>query len=162
MWRKPAIPAQQCFGDFGISLLSGLGLAVKNRFGLHPAKMPDGSPAPLEIAAEFDRAGLMDGVTTFNLHPHLPHFEKLGDSVAQFDVLAGQPIDPGASPHPFTAEGRSDFDALLQTKPHVFPARLLICDTTTWSSTVGGLDSQERFWRNVVLQKRGVGQRIHA
>ncbi|MEI9995050.1 MAG: hypothetical protein WDM91_10680 [Rhizomicrobium sp.] len=152
----PAIPARQSFGDFGLSLLGGLGLAVENRFGLHPAKMPDGAPAPLEIAAAFDRAGLMAGVTTFNLHAHLPHFERLGDSVAKLDVLARQPIDPDAPPHPFTATGRRDFDALLQTGPDVFPGRVLVCDTTTWSSTVGGLDSLQRFWRNVALQKRGV------
>jgi hypothetical protein len=29
----------------------------------------------------------------------------------------------------------------------------LICDATTWSSTAGGLDSLQRFWRNVVLLK---------
>ncbi len=150
----PAIPARQCFGDFGISLLNGLGLPVRNRFGLRPAKLPDGSPAPLEIAGAFDRAGLMEGVATFNLHAHLPHFERLGDSVAKLDVLARQPIDPGAPPHPFTMGGRGDFDALLQSKPDVFRGRLLICDTTTWSSTAGGVDSLQRFWRNVALLNR--------
>ncbi|HEY0224406.1 MAG TPA: hypothetical protein VGC38_07840 [Pseudolabrys sp.] len=150
----PAIPARQGFGDFGISLLKGLGLQVRNRFGLHPAKLPDGSPAPLDIAAEFDRAGLMEGVTTFNLHAHLPHFERRGDSVTKLDVLARQPIDLDAPPHPFTAGGRRDFDALLQSRPDVFRGRLLICDATTWSSTVGGLDSLQRFWRNVVSLKR--------
>jgi hypothetical protein len=150
----PGIPARQGFGDFGISLLSGLGLSVRNRFGLHPAKLPDGSPAPLEIAAAFDRSGLMAGVTTFNLHVHLPHFERLGDSVAKLDVLARQPIDFDAPPHPFTAGGRRDFDALLQSKPDVFRGRLLICDSTTWSSTAGGVDSLQRFWRNVVQLKR--------
>jgi hypothetical protein len=153
----PAIPAQQAFGDFGISLLHGLGLEVRNRFGLRPAKLPDGSPAPLEIAADLDRAGLMEGVTTFNLHPHLPHFERLGDSASKLDVLARQPIDLGAPPHPFTAAGRGDFDALLQSRPEVFPARLLICDTTTWSSTTGGVESLQRFWKNVALLKRAAG-----
>jgi hypothetical protein len=149
-----AIPARQSFGDFGISLLNGLDLSVRNRFGLRPAKLPDGSPAPLEIAAAFDRAGLMEGVTTFNLHAHLPHLERLGDSVAKLDVLARQLIDFDAPPHPFTAGGRRDFDALLQSKPGVFRGRLLICDTTTWSSTAGGVDSLQRFWRNVVMLKR--------
>jgi hypothetical protein len=149
----PAIPAKQSFGDFGILLLEGLGLPVRNRFGLHPAKMPDGLPAPLSVAAEFDRFGLMEGVTTFNLHPHLPHLERMGDSIRKLDVLARQRIDPGAPAHPFTADGRGDFDALLQTKPDVFPGCLLICDTTTWSSTVGGLDSLQRFWKNMVLRK---------
>lgn len=150
----PAIPARQCFGDFGISLLQGLDLPVKNRFGLRPAKLADGVPAALSIAGECDRSHLLEGVTTFNLHPHLPHFERLNGSEAKLDVLARQLIDLGAPPHPFTAAGRVDFDALLQTKSGVFPGRLLICDTTMWSSTAGGLESLQRFWRNVVLLKR--------
>jgi hypothetical protein len=150
----PTIPARQCFGDFGISLLQGLGLPVKNRFGLRPATLPDGTPAPLSIASEFDRDRLMEGVMTFNLHPHLPHFERQNGSTAKLDVLVRQLIDLRAPPHPFTAGGRVDFDALLQTKTGVFPGRLLICDTTMWSSTVGGLESLQRFWRNVVLLKR--------
>src|ERR1700744_2443970 len=148
-----AIPPTQSFGGFGLSLLNGLGLNVRNRFGLHPAKLPDGSPAPLAVAAELDRSKLLEGVTTFNLHAHLPHFERLGDSAAKLDVLARQPIDMDAPPHPFTAT-RRDFDALLQSKAEVFPGRVLICDATTWSSTVGGLDSLERFWRNVVTLNR--------
>jgi hypothetical protein len=159
-----AIPAWQCFGDFGIALLDGLGLTVKNRFGLRPAKLPDGSPAPLTIAGACDLAGLMDCVPNFNLHAHLPHFERLGGATAKLDVLARQPIDPNAPPHPFTADGRRDFDALLQTKPDVFPGRVLICDTTTFSSTAGGVDSLRRFWRNVVTLKRRVpsGQGVGA
>ena len=146
----PAIPARQCFGDFGIAVLEGLGAPVRNRFGLRPAKLADGSPAPLEIAAELDRRGLMAGVTTFNLHPHLPQLERLGEGLAKLQVLARQPIDMEAPPHPFTAGGRRDFDALLQSGAGVFPGQLLVCDTTTFSSTVGGLESLQRFWRNVV------------
>lgn len=148
----PAIPPRQSFGDFGLSLLEGLGLALRNRFGLHPARMPDGSPAPVTIAAEHDRFKLLDGVATFNLHPHLPHFECLGDSAAKIDVLARQPIDPTAPPHPFTADGRQDFDALLQSRASALPGSVLVCDTTMWSSTVGGLECLERFWRNVVTR----------
>jgi hypothetical protein len=149
----PAIPAKQCFGDFGISLLQGLGLPVKNRFGLRPAKLADGTPAPLGIASEFDRDHLLEGVTTFNLHPHLPHFERLNRSRDRLDVLARQSIDLTAPPHPFAEGGQADFDALLQTKAGVFPGRLLICDATMWSSTVGGLESLQRLWRNVVVLK---------
>jgi hypothetical protein len=116
----PGIPARQSFGDFGISLLDGLGLSVRNRFGLRPAKTPDGSPTPLRISAELDRTGLLESVTTFNLHPHLPHFERLGDSMGKLEVLARQPIDPEAPPHPFTAGGRREFDALLQSKTGAF------------------------------------------
>jgi hypothetical protein len=133
-------------------LLDGLGLTVRNRFGLHPATQPDGSPTPVQITSELDRAGLLNGVTTLNHHPHLPHFERLGDSADKIDVLVRQLIDSQAPPHPFTAGGRPDFDALLQTKPNVFPGSLLICDTTTWSSTTGGVESLQRLWQNVVLR----------
>ncbi|HEY0107046.1 MAG TPA: hypothetical protein VGB91_13255 [Rhizomicrobium sp.] len=77
--------------------------------------------------------------------------------MAKLDVLARQPIDPGAPPHPFAANGRRDFDALLQSKPGIFPGRVLICDTTIWSSTAGGIDNLQRFWRNVVSLKRAAG-----
>jgi hypothetical protein len=152
----PAIPARQCFGDFGLALLHGLGLPVRNRFGLRPAKLPDGSPAPLDIAAALDRSGLMVGVTSFNLHAHLPHLERLGDGAAKLDVLARQQIDRHAPPHPFTADGRYDFDALLQSTQEAFRGRLLICDTTIFSSTAGGVEGLQRFWRNVVLLKRAI------
>ncbi|HEY1725382.1 MAG TPA: hypothetical protein VGF89_08160 [Steroidobacteraceae bacterium] len=155
----PGIPARQCFGDFGIALLHGLGLSVKNRFGLRPAKMSDGSPAPLGISSPIDRAGLLEGVTTFNLHPHLPHFERLGEGIGKLEVLARQLIDPRAPPHPFTAQGRRDFDVLLQSNPDVFRGRVLICDATTWSSTVGGVESLQRFWHNVaMLQKSSLSR----
>lgn len=61
----------------------------------------------------------------------IPHFGRLGDSMGKLHMLALQPMDPRAPPHPFTAGGRLDFDALLQSKPDLFPGRLLICDTTT-------------------------------
>jgi hypothetical protein len=150
-----AIPATQRFGDFAVALLEGLGLEVVNRFGLRPARNADGSPAPLEIARPLDRFGLMAGVETFNGHLHLPHFERLGESATKLDVLARQPIDLAAPGHPFVVEGHTTFDALLQARSDVFPGRLLICDTTTWSSTQGGVDSLQRFWKNVACLPRG-------
>jgi len=145
-----AIPSQQRFGTFGLSLLEGLGIPIKNRFGLRPAKTTDGNPAPLRVSTSADRFGVMSGVTTFNLHPHLPHFEMLGSSPSKLDVLARQAIDPTASPHPFAQGGRGDFDALLQTKPETFAGQLFISDPTIWMSTAGGLESLQRFWRNVL------------
>ncbi len=74
------IPPQQRFGGYARSLLAGLGISVENRFGLHPATTADGSPAPIEIDSALDRSNFLNGVSTFNLHPHLPHFERLGDA----------------------------------------------------------------------------------
>jgi hypothetical protein len=67
---------------------------------------------------------------------------------------AGAVVDKGLYRLPFTVAVRVDFDALLPTMPGVFPGRLLSCGTTMWSFTVGGLESLQRFSRNVVLLKR--------
>jgi hypothetical protein len=143
------IPPQQRFGNFARSLLAGLGVPVENRFGLRPASEPDGSPAPVEIATELDRLSLLEGVFTFNLHPHLPHLERIGEAAARLDVLARQKIDLTAPPHPFTRD-RSDFDALLLSRPDAFAGALFVSDATLWSSTAGGVDSLRRLWTNVV------------
>lgn len=144
-----SIPPQQRFGGFARSLLAGLGVPVENRFGLHPASEPDGSPSPIEVEDGIDHLGLLTGVSTFNLHPHLPHFERFGDAIEKMAVLARQRIDLTAPPHPFTQGGRNTFDALLLSRPGVFAGDLLVGDTTLWSSTAGGVDSLRRFWTNV-------------
>ena len=144
------IPPRQGFGGFGRSLLASLGVPVENRFGLRPATRPDGSPMPIEIENQLDRLRLLDGVKTFNVHPHLPHFERLGDAAQKMDVLARQQIDLTAPPHPFTRDGRSTFDAMLQSRPQVFGGDLLVADATLWSSTAGGIDNLRQFWTNVV------------
>lgn len=144
------IPPQQQFGGFARSLLAGLGVPVENRFGLRPAIRPDGSPAAIEVETSIDHLHLLRDVDTFNLHPHLPHLERQGDAVARLDVLARQKIDLTAPPHPFTRDGRTTFDALLQSGQETFVGTLLVSDTTLWSSTAGGVDSLRRLWSNVV------------
>ncbi|MFM0505307.1 hypothetical protein [Paraburkholderia caffeinilytica] len=143
------IPPRQQFGGFARSLLAGLGVPVENRFGLRPAPEADGSPVPIEADRTRDRLGLLQSVSTFNLHPHLPQLERLGDAVDKLDVLARQRIDPAAPPHPFTRD-HSTFDALLQSRPDTFAGTLLVSDTTLWSSTAGGVDSLRELWTNVV------------
>jgi hypothetical protein len=143
------VPGQQRFGGFARSLLRDLGVAVSNKFGLRPAKMQDGSPAAIQINSEADRFNLLQGVRTFNLHPHLPHFEMLDDSPHKMDVLVEQLLALEAPPHPFVEQGRKTFDALLQSKPNVFGGRLLICDATIWTSTNGGLGSVRQLWANM-------------
>ena len=148
------IPPRQGFGGFARTLLAGLGAPVENRFGLRPATAADGSPAPIDADRSLDDLGLLEGVETFNLHPHLPQLERLGDSMARMQVLARQRIDLSAPPHPFIQNGRDRFDALLQSSPDAFAGRLLVCDTTLFSSTTGGLDSLRRLWANI-LQRPG-------
>jgi hypothetical protein len=151
------IPPQQGFGGFARTLLAGLGMPVENRFGLRPAAEPDGSPAPIEIDHALDALHLLRGVQTFNLHPHLPQLERIGETANRMDVLARQKIDLTAPPHPFTREGRSSFDALLQSRPDTFAGKLLVCDTTLFSSTVGGIDSLRQLWSNILQRPHRTG-----
>jgi hypothetical protein len=143
------IPPQQKFGRFARSLLVGLGVPVENLYGLHPAAEADGSPSPIEVETALDRLNLLQGVRTFNLHPHLPQLERIGDAVTKLDVLARQRIDLAAPPHPFTRD-HTTFDALLQSRPDAFPGILLVSDATLWSSTAGGVESLRQLWINVV------------
>jgi hypothetical protein len=143
------IPPRQQFGGFARSLLAGLGVPVENRFGLRPAAETDGSPTPIQTDTSLDRLGLLENVSTFNLHPHLPQLERLGEAVDKLDVLARQRVEPTAPPHPFTRE-RATFDALLQSRADTFAGTLLVSDTTLWSSTAGGVESLRELWTNVV------------
>lgn len=144
------IPPEQRFSGFARSLLAGLGVPVQNRYGLRPAACPDGQPEPIDPGHAIDRLGLLEGVRTFNLHPHLPHLERLGDANEKLDVLARQRIDPAAPPHPFTADGRETFDALLQSRSGVFRGEVLVGDTTLFSSTAGGQESLTQLWTNLL------------
>jgi hypothetical protein len=100
---------------------------VENRFGLRPAVTADGAPAPVEIDHSLDVLGLLRGVDTFNLHPHLPHLERIGPAKERMEVLARLAINPAAPPHPFTQDGRSTSDALLQSSSDTFAGKLLVC-----------------------------------
>ncbi|HEX4506514.1 MAG TPA: hypothetical protein VH722_12340 [Alphaproteobacteria bacterium] len=150
----PAIPPRQGFGGFARTLLAGLGVPVENRFGLRPAANPDGTPAPAEIERGLDALGLLQGVEAFNLHFHLPQLERVGPAAERMVVLGRQSIDPAAPPHPFTQDGRTTFDALLQSRPDMFAGTLLVCDTTMFSSTAGGVDSLRRLWSNVLSRPK--------
>lgn len=149
-----AIPPRQAFGHFATTLLAGLGLPVENRHGLRPAVEADGTPSPLELDRARDELSLLRGVDTFNAHPHLPHLARIGEGLRRMDVLARQKIDPSAPPHPFTGAGHATFDALLQSTPATFAGKVLVCDTTIFSSRAGGLDSLRKFWSNIVLRPR--------
>ncbi len=147
------IPPQQQFGRFARSLLADLGVPVENRYGLHPAAEADGSPSPIEVETALDRLRLLQGVRTFNLHPHLPQLERIGDAATKLDVLARQKIDLAAPPHPF-ARDHGTFDALLQSRPDTFAGSLFVSDATLWSSTAGGVESLRQLWTNVVQRPR--------
>lgn len=144
------IPPQQRFSAFARSILTGLNVPVENRFGLRPATLSDGEPAPIECESDLDRLGLLEGVTTFTSHPHLPHFERCGAATEKLDVLARQRVDRRAPPHPFIADGRASFDSLLQSRDGVFRGDLLVGDATLFTSTWRGVASLTRLWSNLL------------
>jgi len=142
-----AIPGQQRFGGFARSLMSGLGLPIRNRFGLRPEAAAAGDSARVEIAAE-DRHGILFGVQSLNVHPHLPHLERLDGGCDLLEILVKQRVAQIARHHP---SGRTQFDAVLQSTPEFSRSTLIVADATLWSSASGGSQSLERLWRNVAL-----------
>lgn len=144
------VPPQQRIGGFGKSLLASLGLSVENRYGLNPGRNPgDNSPAPLLSAPDLDELRILEGVGTFNLHPHLPHL-YVPPTLGAARVLARQPINLDAARHPFVEAGNRYFNALVWIAPDGSRAgNVFVCDATLWSSAFGGVQSLQRFWTNL-------------
>src|SRR6478672_1129112 len=87
----PLVPRQQRFGLYTRSLMKGLGVPVENRFGLRPAVIKDTNQiAPITAMRDSDARGWLTGVTTFNFHPHLPHYAVTADDAKLIRVLARQ------------------------------------------------------------------------
>jgi hypothetical protein len=127
---------------------------VINKYGLRPA-LADGSKeiAPLTALRDFDKLGLLSGVTTFNFHPHLPHYEVTGGDGKTIHVLARQPIDL-ARPHPFTQAGNKEFNCFLWMPPQGDRAgHILLADSTIFTTLFGGTQSLEKFWSNIATMK---------
>jgi hypothetical protein len=149
----PLVPPQQRFGAYTRSLMRGLGVPVENRYGLRPATIPGTNQLqPLMIAKDLDERGWLDGVTTFNFHPHLPHYAVTTSEDAAIHVLARQPIDL-AHPHPFTDAGNREFNMFLHMPPAGARAGdILLADSTIFTTLFGVDESLERFWRNLATR----------
>lgn len=69
------MPRQQRFGQYTRSLMKALDVPAINLWGLHPAQIKGtGEIAPLKTNRDIDSLGLLNGVSTFNFHPRLPHY----------------------------------------------------------------------------------------
>jgi len=143
------VPRQQRFGQYTRSLMKALGVPVMNQFGLRPALVKGTKQiAPLTISKDLDKLGLLDGVTTFNFHAHLPHY-ALTDDTKSVHVLTRQPIDLDR-PHPFTATGNTEFNSCIWMPPKGERAGdILLADSTIFTTLFGGTESLEKFWRNL-------------
>ena len=96
----PLVPRQQRFGQYTRSLMKALDVPVHNTWGLRPAVVEGTKEiAPLTGFRDLDAARLLDNVTTFNFHPHLPHYELTapeGDSPAGAWTPARGPAPPAS------------------------------------------------------------------
>jgi hypothetical protein len=144
------VSGQDRWGAFARALFEIFDIPVENRYGLSPAKVKGSSePVPLSINADLDTPGLLQGVTTFNAHLHLPHLALTRDDKS-VRVLATQAINPEAPPHPFVEAGNREFNALLWMPPSGKRAGdVLVTDVTHFMTIFGGAKSQQRFWQNL-------------
>jgi hypothetical protein len=154
----PLVPRQQRFSQYTRSLMKALGVPVYNTWGLRPAVVEGTNQiAPLTTFTDLDTPRLLDNVTTFNFHPHLPHYElTAGQTGGQDDnlrVLARQSVDP-TRPHPFTLAGNTEFNALIWMPADGERAGdIVLVDSTNFTTLFGGTESLVNFWRNVSLMR---------
>jgi len=148
----PLVPRQQRFSQYTRSLMKTLDVPVINQYGLRPAVVKGTKEiAPLTALRDLDKLSLLKNVTTFNFHPHLPHYELTTKDTKSVHVLGRQLIDPGR-PHPFTEAGNTEFNALLWLPPRDQRAgNILLVDSTNFTTLFGGTDSLENFWRNLAM-----------
>jgi hypothetical protein len=144
------VPRQQRFGLYTRSLMTALGVPVINQYGLRPAVVPGTREiAPLTVNKDLDELGLLNGVTTFNFHLHLPHYALTTKDTNSVRVLARQPVDL-TRPHPFSAEGNLEFNSCIWMPPEASRAGdILLADSTIFTTLFGGTESLECFWRNM-------------
>jgi hypothetical protein len=108
--------------------------------------------APLTTVRDLDKPGWLDGVTTFNFHPHLPHYALTTEDAKVIRVLARQPVDL-SHPHPFTEAGNREFNSFLWMPPSGARAGdILLADLTIFTTLFGGTDSLDRFWNNLAVR----------
>lgn len=150
----PLVPRQQRFGQYTRSLMNALGVPVHNTWGLRPAVVEHSREiAPLTGLRDLDEVGLLDNVTTFNFHPHLPHYELTAPESDRLRVLGRQRIDPNR-PHPFTADGNTEFNALIWMPPTGERAGdIVLIDSTHFTTLFGGTDSLRNLWLNVATMR---------
>ncbi|MCV7399698.1 hypothetical protein H7K24_05980 [Mycobacterium fragae] len=150
----PLVPRQQRFTAYTRSLMKALDVPVYNKWGLRPAVVEGTHEiAPLTGFRDLDTLKLLDQVTTFNFHPHLPHYELNAPESDSLRVLGRQRIDPNR-PHPFTEAGNIEFNALVWMPPSGERAGdIVLVDSTNFTTLFGGTDSLKNLWRNIATMK---------
>jgi hypothetical protein len=146
----PLVPRQQRFSAYTRSLMRELGIPVHNIWGLRPAVIAGTADiAPLTVAHDLDGPGLLRGVPTLSFHPHLPHYQLTAREGDGLRVLGRQPVDPNR-PHPFTAAGNTEFNAVIWMPPSGDrTGDIVMIDSTHFTTLFGGTDSLRNLWRNI-------------
>jgi hypothetical protein len=154
------VPRQQRFGQYTRSMMKGLGVPVMNQFGLRPALVKGTRQiSPLTINRDLDELQLLNGVTTFNFHPHLPHYALTSEDSKSVHVLTRQPIDLERS-HPFIEAGNTEFNSCIWMPPNSERAgHILLADSTIFTTLFGGVESLETFWKNLATMPLASGVR---
>jgi hypothetical protein len=144
------VPRQQRFSQYTRSLMQGLSVPVNNQYGLRPARdKATKQIAPLTIYNDNDARRLFEGVTTFNFHPHLPHYAITDEARKDIHILSRQPIDMDR-PHPFTQAGNTELNVCLWMPPKDERAGdIVLVDSTNFTTLFGGTDSLRNFWKNL-------------
>ncbi len=144
------VPRQQRFSQFTRSLMRALGVPVHNTWGLRPAVVEGTKDiAPLTAFRDFDQPGLLHGVPTLSFHQHLPHYQLTAAEGAGLRVLGRQLVDPHR-PHPFTAAGNTEFNAVIWMPPTGERAgHIVLIDSTHFTTLFGGTESLRNLWRNL-------------
>jgi hypothetical protein len=150
----PLVPRQQRFTAYMRSLMKALDVPIHNTWGLRPAVVEGTNDiAPLTGFRDLDTPRLLDDVTTLNFHPHLPHYELTAPESKSLHVLGRQRVDPNR-PHPFTAAGNTEFNALIWMPPEGQRAGdIVLVDSTNFTTLFGGTDSLKNFWHNLATMK---------
>jgi hypothetical protein len=148
------VPRQQRFSQYSRSLMKALDVPIQNTWGLRPAVVQGTNEiAPLTAFRDLDTLRLLDNVTTFNFHPHLPHYQLTAPESESLRVLGRQLVDPNR-PHPFTTEGNAEFNALIWMPPTGQRAGdIVLVDSTNFTTLFGGTESLRSFWHNFATMK---------
>jgi len=149
------VPRQQRFGQYTRSMMKALGVPIINQYGLRPALVKGTKQiAPLTINRDLDSLELLNGVSTFNFHPHLPHYALTGEDSKSVHVLTQQPIDL-ERPHPFTEAGNTEFNSCIWMPSTAQRAgHILLADSTIFTTLFGGVESLETFWKNLATMRK--------
>ena len=119
--------------------------------GPQSSRVP-GDLQPLIKTDGLDTRDWLEGVPTFNFHPHLPHYAITSSNGNGIRLLAQQPVDTSHR-HPFIEAGNTAFNMFLWMPPtNERPGDILLADSTIFMQLFGGGDSLERFWKNIATK----------